>query len=138
MSPDPTDSMSVSDAAELARMRRERLGASQEEVAEQAGVNRDTVSAVEHGKSSARSRVLVTQALTHMEEEAGLHPFGDEPLVRRVTPIEGSPGLARIEVPTLHEGKAIVVEWPVTDPEGLAAAVDAIMRRLYPHEGGPA
>lgn len=113
-------------------MRRERLGATQEEVAEQANVNRDTVSAVEHGKSSAKSRRLVMDALTRMEEEADFAPNGDEPLVRRVEPVEGAPQLIRIQVPTLHEGKAIVVEGPVDDPEALAEAVDAIMRRLYP------
>lgn len=136
MNADHADSLSVSDAGERVRMRRERLGASQEEVAEQAGVNRDTVGAVERGKSSAKSRRLVTDALVQMEEDAGLPPIGEEPLVRRVEMIEGASQLARIEVPTLHEGRAIVVEWPVSDPEGLAAAVDAIMRRLYPPTGG--
>jgi DNA-binding XRE family transcriptional regulator len=134
MNADPTDSIPVSDAGELVRMRRDRLGASQEEVAEQAGVNRDTVSAVEHGTSSAKSRVLVTQALSRMEDEAGLTPIGDEPLVRRVEPVEGAPQLVRIQVPGLYGGKAIIVEGPIDNPEALAATVDAILRRL---SGGP-
>jgi DNA-binding XRE family transcriptional regulator len=130
MNADTADSIPVSDAGDRVRMRRERLGATQGEVAEQAGVNRDTVSAVEHGQSSAKSRRLVTDALTRMEEEAGLPPIGDEPLVRRVEPVEGAPQLLRIEVPDMYGGKAIVVEGPVDNPEALAAAVDAIMRRL--------
>lgn len=132
MNADQTDSIPVSDAGDRVRMRRERLGASQGEVAEHANVNRDTVSAVEHGQSSAKSRRLVTDALTRMEEEAGLPSIGEEPLVRRVAPVEGSPQLIRIEVPNLHGGQALVVEGPVDNPEALAAAVDAIMRRLYP------
>lgn len=129
---DPTDSIPVSDAGDRARMRRERLGATQGEVAEHAGVNRDTVSAVEHGQSSAKSRRLVTDALSRMEEEAGLSPIGEEPLVRRVEPVEGAAQLLRIEVPGVHGAHAIVVEGPVDNPEAIAAAVDAIMRRLYP------
>lgn len=127
---DPTESTTVTDGA-LARARRERLGASQGEVAEQAGVNRDTVSAVEHGQASARSRRLVADTLQRMEDEAGLPPYG-EPLVERVTPVEGKAGLLRVEVPGLHGAQAIVVEGPVDNPEALAATVDALMRRLYP------
>lgn len=132
MHDDPADSIPMTDAGDRARMRRERLGATQGEVADYASVNRDTVSAVEHGLSSAKSRRLVVNALARMEEEAGLPPISEEPLVRRVEPVEGAPQLLRIEVPGLHGGRAIVVEGPVDDPEGLAAAVDAIMRRLYP------
>ena len=127
---DPTESTPVTDGA-LARARRERLGASQGELAEQAGVNRDTVSAVEHGVASAKSRRLVTDTLTRLEEEAGLPPYG-EPMVERVAPLDGASGLLRVEVPGLHGGQAIVVEGPVDNPEALAAAVDALMRRLYP------
>lgn len=134
MNDDTSDSLSVSDAGDRVRMRRERLGASQEDVAESAGVNRDTVRAVERGESSAKSRRLVADALTRMEEEAGLDLPGEEthPLVRRVAPVEGAPQLIRIEVPGVHGAKAIVVEGPVDNPEALAEAVDAIMRRLYP------
>lgn len=126
---DPTESAPVTDGA-LARARRERLGASQGEVAEQAGVNRDTVSAVEHGSASAKSRRLVADTLTRMEEEAGLPPYGQ--LVERVAPVEGAERLVRVEVPSLHGGEAIVIEGSADDPEGLAIVVDAIMRRLYP------
>lgn len=129
---DPTESPLVSDSGGIVRARRERLGASQSEVAEQAGVNRDTVSAVEHDQASARSRRIVADALTRMEAEAGLPPYG-EPLVQRVAPVEGAAGLLRVEVPGLHGASAIVVEGPVDNPEALAAAVDAIMRRLYPN-----
>jgi transcriptional regulator with XRE-family HTH domain len=126
---DPTESDLVSDG-ELVRARRERLGASQGEVAEQAGVNRDTVSAVEHGTASGKSRKLVAAALTRMEEEAGLPPVSQ--LVERIAPVEGATGLLRVQVPGVHGAEALVVEGPVDDPEALAAAVDAILRRLYP------
>ncbi len=135
MSADQPDSIPVSDAADRARMRRERLALTQGEVADEAGVNRDTVSAVEHGQSSAKSRRLVLDALTRMEEEAGLSPLGDEPLVRRVEPVAGAPGLLRVEVPNMYGGKALIIEGSSDDPEGLAAAVDAIMRRAYPPAG---
>lgn len=127
---DPTESTTVTDGS-LARARRERLGASQGEVAEEAGVNRDTVSAVEHDTASSRSRRLVADTLTRMEAEAGLPPYG-EPLVQRVAPVSGTAGMLRVEVPGLHGASALVVEGPVDNPEALAAAVDAIMRRLYP------
>lgn len=126
---DPAQSPDVTDGA-LARARRERLGVSQGEVAAEAGVNRDTVSAVEHDQASARSRRIVLETLTRMEDEAGLPPYG-EPLVERITPIEGTT-LLRVEVPNLHGGQALVVEGSADDPEALAAAVDALMRRLYP------
>ena len=128
---DPSDSDPMIDSGALVRARRERLGASQGEVAEHAGVNRDTVSAVEHDTARPKSRRLVEAALTQMEAEAGLPAFG-QPLVERTDPIEGAPGLIRVEVPNLHGGQAFVVEGPVDDPEALAAAVDALMRRLYP------
>lgn len=127
---DRTESATVTDGA-LVRARRERLGASQGEVAEQAGVNRDTVSAVEHGQASARSRRLVTDTLQRMEDEAGLPPYG-QPAVEGVAPVAGKAGLLRVEVPGLHGAQAIVVEGPVDNPEALAATVDALMRRLYP------
>jgi transcriptional regulator with XRE-family HTH domain len=127
---DQTESAPVTDGV-VARARRERLGASQGDVADEAGVNRDTVSAVEHDQASARSRRLVMDTLTRLEEEAGLPPYG-EPLVERVAPIEGASGLLRVEVPGLHGARALVVEGPVDNPEALAAAVEAIMRRLYP------
>jgi transcriptional regulator with XRE-family HTH domain len=127
---DQTESAPVTDGV-VARARRERLGASQGDVADEAGVNRDTVSAVEHDQASARSRRLVMDTLTRLEEEAGLPPYG-EPLVERVAPVEGAAGLLRVEVPGLHGARALVVEGPVDNPEALAAAVEAIMRRLYP------
>lgn len=127
---DETESTPVTDGT-LARARRERLAASQGEVAEEAGVNRDTVSAVEHGSASAKSRRLVGDALSRMEEEANLSPYG-QPVVERVGPIDGAAGLIRVEVPNLYGGEALVVEGPVDNPEALAAAVDALMRRLYP------
>lgn len=133
---DPTDSTPMIEAGALARARRERLGASQGEVADQAGVNRDTVGAVEHGTASNRSRRMVEDGLTAMEAEAGLPPFG-QPLVERVAPVAGAVGLIRVKVPNLHGGQSLVVEGPVDDPEALAAAVDALMRRLYPSGSTP-
>ncbi|MFC7726181.1 helix-turn-helix domain-containing protein [Nocardioides sp. GCM10028917] len=115
----------------LARARRERLGASQEDVADQAGMNRDTVSAVEHDNSSAKSRRLVADTLTRMEDDAGLPPY-EQPLVEDVAPVKGAARLIRVEVPGLNGAAALVVEGPADNPEALAAAVDAIMRRLYP------
>lgn len=133
---DPPESTPVSDSGELVRARRERLGASQGEVAEQANVNRDTVSAVEHNQASAKSRRLVKDALTRMEEEAGLPPVSS--LVQRVEPVGGAPGLLRVEVPGVHGADALVVEGPLDNPEALAAMVDALMRRLYPPTNPPA
>ena len=38
--------------------------------------------------------------------------------------------MLRIEVPNVYGTRALIVEGPVDDPEALAAAVDAIMRRM--------
>jgi transcriptional regulator with XRE-family HTH domain len=124
------------------RARRERLKMTQEEVADEAGIkSRDTVSAIEKGDGSLKYQRMLDEALRRLEDAANLPALSvtqtgpaqpTAPTVTSVEPVEGAPQLIRVQVPTLHEGRAIVVEGPVDDPEALAEAVEAIMRRLYP------
>jgi transcriptional regulator with XRE-family HTH domain len=116
------------------RARRKALGMTAGRLASLADVSREHLSAVENGHKSpteewARRVELAMDAYQH---ETGQDEPDPAPLVRGVEPVEGAPQLIRVQVPTLHEGRAIVVEGPVDDPEALAEAVEAIMRRLYP------
>lgn len=134
-----TESVTMSDFGETARLRRERLRATQDEVAEAAGVNRDTVGAVEAGKGSARSRGKVDDALTAMEAEAGFTSIAaptPPTIPAPAPPSERVPHLVRIEVKNVYGASAIVVEGPVEDLPALEAAVDRIMRRRAAEQAG--
>lgn len=99
----------------------------QEEIGKESGLNRDTVSAVEAGKGSAASQRRVDAALTRLEAEAGLTPFGAESAPERE---DDKPHVVRFEVQGVYGAKALIVEGPVEDLPALEAAVDRIMRRL--------
>jgi transcriptional regulator with XRE-family HTH domain len=130
---DTRESVTMSDFGETARLRRERLRATQDEVADAAGVNRDTVGAVEAGKGSNRSRGKIDDALSAMEAEAGLTgvvPLGPPQVPSPATSSENAPKVVRIEVPNMYGGDAIIVEGPIEHPEVLEAMVDRLMRKF--------
>jgi DNA-binding XRE family transcriptional regulator len=123
------------DAADLTtvgahfRLRRERLDMTQDELAAEAGVNRDTVSAIESGKGSAKTRRKVDEALTRAEDEARLQPMPAEPEPTEAEP-EPSPHFIRFKVEGVYGARALVVEAPVENLAELEEMVDRIMRRL--------
>lgn len=123
---------STTGAGARIRARRKSLGIQAGKLASLAEVSRVHLSSVENGHDEPTEEWVrrVELAMDRYAHETGQDE--PEPLVGGAAPVEGAPGLIRIEVPNLHGGQAIVVEGPVDDPEALAAAVDAIMRRLYP------
>lgn len=80
--------------AERLRARRDRLGMSQSQLAREAGVNRDTVAAIERGQGYRRSSLVkLEKALDAIEEEAGVDapPPPKDPLVEFEVHIAGEP-----------------------------------------------
>lgn len=122
----------------LYRERRMRLNMSQDEVATEAQVNRDTVGAVEAGKSSLHSRRKVETALTKLEQAAGLPPMEEDAPAQAApeSPESAPPGFIRFKVEGVYGAKALVVEGPVENIPELEAAVDRIMRRLQSPDTG--
>lgn len=107
------DSSPVSDEGDAVKRRRERLGWNIGELADAAGVNRDTVSAIEAGEGFRRSSLTkIENALQSAEDEAGIS-----------APPAPAAGLVEIEV----DGDRIVVRGPVTDPD---LVVDMVARLL--------
>ena len=79
---DTADSGPVSDEGKEVTRRRERLGLDIYELADEAGVNRETVSAIEKGKGFRRASLTkIENALDRLETEAGLNapPRESEP-----------------------------------------------------------
>lgn len=67
-------SEAMSEIGRRVRERRNRLGMSQKELADEAGVNRDTVGAIEAGKGfRQRKLVAIETVLERLEEEMGIH-----------------------------------------------------------------
>lgn len=102
--------------------RRERIGVTLIDLARLAGINRDTVAAIEEGKGFRRdSLTKIERALTELEVEHGLGPIE--------APEEESPRATRNVVITLGEGRGrVVVEGPVEDLVELEAAAERLFR----------
>lgn len=106
--------------------RRARLHMTQDELAEEAGVNRDTVGAVESGRGSIGSRRKVDEALTRLEHDAGLPPIGS---ARHVPAEPATPHLIEFEV-TGDFGVRVVVKGPVENAAELEASVVRLIRDM--------
>lgn len=138
---DPTtpDSGPVLDHGTRVRLRRLRLKATQGELAEAAGVNRDTVGAIEQGGGSASKRRDVDEALDREEAQAGLAPWADDMAdkyaPRPSRPEQPEPRFIRIKVEGVYGAKALIVEGSPDDQAQLEAMVDRIMRNLRDEPG---
>lgn len=111
------------------RARRERLGIGKKELAEEAGVSRDTLAAIEDGRNFRRASLTrIENALSKIEEEVG---FNAPPLT--VT-TEGS-DFIEFRVEGLYGAKAVVVKGPVRDKDALLEIVRQLMQG-GPEEGG--
>lgn len=104
------------------KVRRERLGLKGYELADHAGINKDTLSDWERGKRNPHPDTVkaVVAALARLEEEMGI----DAPL-----PAQGTkPGMVRFEVTGVYGADALVVEGPIESIAELEKAIDRIMR----------
>lgn len=113
------DSASMRTEGTQIQARRERLGISKKELAEIAGVSRDTLAAIEEGRNFRRaSLVRLDNALTSLEHEAGM----DAPAVE-----SSEEGLVEFDFPDGGGGR-IVVRGPVADKDDLARMVANLIR----------
>lgn len=108
------------------RERRARLGLSVKELAERAGVDRDTLSNLEAGGNARLQTVRsIERALSEMETEPSVQPVGDpdDGLVEFV--VEG------------HFGVRAVVKGPIRDIDKLQEAVGRLIAGMdKPHPEG--
>lgn len=118
------------------RERRMRLNLNQDELAAAAGVHRDTVSAIELGQGSPRTRKSLDETLSRMEAEAGLPPLtvAQDPAPDQKMQ-HPAPGVVRVTVEGVYGAKALIVEAPPENLPELEAMVDRIMRNLRGDEG---
>lgn len=112
----------MADEGKRIRDRRSALGMSQEDLAREAGVNRDTVGAIENGLGFRRSSLTkIEEALSRIEKEAGM----DAPAV------SGAEGSDLIEFDVTGDfGVHVVVKGPVRDAELLQRQVIGIIREI--------
>lgn len=106
------------------RERRERLGMEKKELAEEAGVNRNTLAAIERGESFNRTSLAkIERALSSLEQEVGL--------VGTTAPAAAAkePDLIEFDI-TGDFGVHLVVKGPVADAEILKRQVVDIIREI--------
>lgn len=122
MHPQSGEEWSIVDTSgRTVRERRNRLGMSQAELAHEAGVNRDTIGALEKGESVRHSTVrIVGEALDRLEAEAAT-PAPDAE--------QGEAHVMEFEV-SGDFGVRVVVRGPVGDAEALEASVARLVRNI--------
>jgi len=123
------DSGAVSTEGDSVRRRREHLGMHKNELADAAGVSRDTLAAIEAGEGFRRvSLTKIERALDAAEEEAGLgtppprHPEPRDPREPHMVTIRGTRG-GDIDV---------VVSGPIDDIDKLAETVERLLLATEP------
>lgn len=113
------DSDDMSPDGERVRARRERLGMDKLHLAEQAGVSRETLAAIEKGQGFRRSSLTkIEKVLRELEQEAGL------PDIPQASEASRAPAPS-ITVVRLSIGE-VVVEGPVENLAELQATVEAL------------
>lgn len=116
----------MSDEGRRVRERRERLGVDKKSLAEQAGVNRNTLAAIENGESFNRSSLAkIERVLSDLEHEAGI----DAPAAS-----EDESGLIEFDIAG-DFGVHVVVKGPVRDAELLQRQVIGIIREIRRESG---
>lgn len=124
----------MSDEGRRVTERRERLEMNVKQLAAEAGISRNTLSALESGSSFNRSTLAkVEKALEALEKEAGLE-------APPPAPSSGSSGEGEHLVEYRVEGvlgvRAIVVKGPVEDIPAFEASIARILRQVQSE--GPA
>lgn len=114
----------MSDEGQRVKERRERLGMDKKELATEAGVNRNTLAAIESGESFNRTSLAkIERALERLELEAGL----DTPTAR--VPPEGQ-DLVEFRVEGVLGVQAVVVRGPVRDVREFEGSIARILRQV--------
>ena len=110
--------------------RRERLQMDGISLAAEAGIHRNTLSAIENGKSGQRAKLVkVLQALDRLEAEAGLPPIEEEAQPRAA----GEPKYTMVHLK--NEFGEVFVEGPVENLEALGAEAQRLLREMRPPAG---
>lgn len=113
----------MSDEGTRVRQRRERLGMDKQDLANEAGVNRNTVAAIERGDSFNRTTLAkIERALDQLEQEAGIN--APPPAAA-----EASSDLIEYDI-SGDFGVHVVVKGPVRDAELLQRQVLGIIREI--------
>ena len=121
----------MSNEGSRVRERRERLGVDKKSLAEQAGVNRNTLAAIESGESFNRTSLAkIERVLAELEHEAGL----DAPAA--VSESSGGGDLIEFDI-TGDFGVHLVVKGPVHDAEVLKRQVVDIIREIRKQDDTP-
>lgn len=128
--PESVDSRSVTKEGDRVRARRERLGYDKKRLAEDAGVSRETLYAIERGDSfRASSLAKIEKVLTEAEHEAG---FDAPPRQPRAEETE----LMEIRAEGVYGIKSIVVGGPVRDRDELVETIAKLIDRVRAGEPG--
>lgn len=111
----------VDTSGRTVRERRNRLGMSQAELGDEAGVNRDTIGALEKGEGVRYSTVrAVSEALERLEAETAAPVPEEDQDEAHVMEFEVSGDF----------GVRVVVRGPVGDAEALEASVARLVRNI--------
>lgn len=112
----------MSNEGSRVKERRERLGIGKKALAELAGVNRNTLAAIEGGESFNRTSLAkLERVLDDLEEEAGI----DAPPRAAAT---DESKMVKFRLDGLYGVRSLVVEGPIEDKEGLLEIVQELMR----------
>jgi transcriptional regulator with XRE-family HTH domain len=114
----------MSNEGQRVRERRERLGMDKKELAGEAGVNRNTLAAIEAGESFNRTSLAkIERALTALEQEAG---FDAPPAGVSVDEQD----LVEFRVEGVLGVQAVVVRGPVRDVREFEGSIARILRQV--------
>lgn len=131
---DKEQSLVMSDEGARVKARRERLAMGKRELAELAGVSRDTLAAIEDGQGFRRSSLTkIEKALDEVEAEAGIEA---PPVDVRADEQD----LVEFRVEGVLGVQAVVVRGPVRDVREFEGSIARILRQaaqggLSPDEG---
>lgn len=118
------DSPVMSDEGERVRARRERLAMSKLELADLAGVSRDTLAAIEAGQGFRRSSLTkIEKALGEAEAEAGI----DAPPTKVASDDQD---LVEFRVEGVLGVSSVVVRGPVRDVREFEGSIARILRQV--------
>lgn len=114
----------MSDEGQRIRERRERLGLDKKGLAEQAGVNRNTLAAIEGGESFNRTSLAkIERALEELEQEAGIN-------APPATASSGDQDLVEFRVEGVLGVQAVVVRGPVKDVRAFEGSIARILKQV--------